>query len=286
MTESLVSPVLEVLACQIAIPHVVTAEGRDTHLRNAVEKVRRRLSIQRSDLVALPELSSIDYSPQSFERIDGLAEPLDGPSFQAWHEVAREFDTHVAYSFPRRAEAGVYISLAVIGPSGTLMGHYDKIHLVNFDGGAEKKYFVAGDHLFVFQVKGFRIAPIICYDIRIPELTRRLVVEYGVDMILHSSAYERDRSFHSWHQLAYSRAIENQVYFLSLNRAGEFFGKSIFCWPWMDEERVPKVFSEHDEVLEEISIERMEITLARERFPYLNDRRESYDLPVIEAPGV
>jgi len=285
MTDRLLSSTLRILACQIAIPHVVTAEGRDAHLRATVERVRRRLSVRRADLVALPELSSIDYSPQSFEAIDCLAEPLDGPSFQAWREVAREFDTYVAYSFPRWTTAGVYISLAVVDPRGLLVGHYDKIHLTSFDGGVETDHFVSGDHLFIFEVKGFRIAPIICYDIRIPELTRRLVLAHGVDMIFHSSAYGRDRSFHSWHQLAYSRAIENQVYFLSLNRAGEYFGKSIFCLPWMDEERVPKLFSDDNEVLEEIVVEHDEITLARERFPYLKDRRETYDIPTIEAKG-
>jgi len=285
MTDQFPASTLQVLACQIAVPHVTTAKQRDAHLRTVVEKVRHRLSIQPSDLVALPELSSIDYSPQSFEAIDDLAEPLEGPSFYAWRGVAREFGTHIAYSYPRRAENGVHISLAVVKTDGTLAGHYDKIHLTHFDGGVETDYFVKGDHLFVFEVKGFRIAPIICYDIRIPELTRHLVLAHGADLILHSSAFGRDRSFHSWHQLAYCRAIENQVYFLSLNRAGEYFGRSIFCLPWMDEERVPKVFLEHDEVLEGIVLERDEIVLARERFPYLTDRCDTYDLPTIEAPG-
>jgi len=275
------SSILQVLACQLSIPATVTADARDAHLRDSVGKVRRRLSEGAVDLVVLPELSSIDYSRDAFANLADLAEPLDGPSFAAWRAVARDFDTHVAYSFPRRADDGYRISLAVVAPTGELVGHYDKLHLAQYGASMEKEYFGAGEHLFVFEVGGFRLAPIICYDIRIPELSRTLAVEHGVDVILHSGAYYRDESFPTWHDFAVSRALENQIYFLSLNRAGEHYGHSIFCPPWIEDDIPPTVFPEHDEAFLRLAVDRAAIVDARTRFSFLRDRRDSYDLPVV-----
>jgi len=259
---------------------MTSAAERDAHLQNTADKIRRELGESPVDLVALPELSSIDYSRHAFDKLESLSEPLYGPSFAIWREVAREHRTHIAYSFPRRAENGYFISLAVVAPSGDLLGHYDKLHLAQYGASMEKEYFKSGKHLFVFEVNGFRIAPIICYDIRIPELSRTLVVDHGVDMILHAGAYYRDPSFFSWHPFAISRAIENQVYFLSLNRAGAYFGRSIFCAPWMDEDREPTIFSEHDEQFQRLTSLRSETEFARERYSFLKDRLKSYDRPV------
>ena len=105
-------------------------------------------------------------------------------------------------------------------------------------------------------------------------------------MILHAGAYYRDRSFYSWHQFAVSRAIENQVFFLSLNRAGAYYGNSIFCPPWVDEDREPTVFSEHDELFQRLTVDRAEIEFARERYSFLRDRLDSYDLPVVGTPAL
>jgi predicted amidohydrolase len=117
-----------------------------------------------------------------------------------------------------------------------------------------------------------------------PELCRQLAVEHDVDLIFHPSAYSRDSSFYSWHQFVTSRAIENQVFFLSLNRAGKNFGKSIFCTPWVDDKRKPIVFPEHDEELQRLSLDCAEIDLVRDRIPLLRDRLVNYDLPLIDTP--
>ena len=159
------------------------------------------------------------------------------------------------------------------------MGYYDKIHLAQYGASMEKEYFGRGAELFVFEVNGFRVAPIICYDIRIPELSRALAVDNGVEVILHSGAYFRDASFYSWHHFAVSRAIENQIYFLSLNRAGENYGRSTFCHPWMDENCPPVIFAEHDEQIMRVTLDRREIDHARERYSFLSDRLAHYQLP-------
>lgn len=269
---------VKLLACQINIPAMTTCQERDLHLASSASKVKAHLQDFHVDMVVLPELSSIDYARETFANLNELAEPLDGPSFECWRTIAQDHQTHVAYSFARKDEQGAYICLAVVDPDGELVGHYDKLHLAQYGASMEKEYFRAGDHLFTFELKGMKFAPIICYDIRIPELSRTLVLDHGADVILHCGAYYRDTSFATWHDFTTTRALENQVFFLSLNRAGEHYGNSRFCYPWMDESRRPVEFAEHDEEFKVIELDPDEISQARETYSFLKDRLNNYDL--------
>lgn len=267
---------LSVLACQIHVPCTKNAQIKNRHLENTSRLVADQLDEQHSDLVLLPELSSIDYSRDSFERLSELSEVMEGESFQVWREVAKKHRTTVLYSFPRVESGRYYISIAAVGPNGELIGFYDKMHLAQFGESMEKEYFSRGKRMFTLSVKGFVLAPIICYDIRIPEMSRALALAHNVDVILHAGAYYRDESFYSWHHFAITRAIENQVYFLSLNRAGDNYGNSIFCGPWVDETAPPMLFSEKQEDFHRLIIDRGAISRARERYSFLKDRFSHY----------
>ncbi|WP_039019339.1 carbon-nitrogen hydrolase family protein [Halocynthiibacter namhaensis] len=267
---------LTLLACQIDIPTMTSAAERDAHLSKSADKLRAQLQAKSADLVVLPELSSIDYSRATFDQLDVIAEPLDGASFQTWRAVAQEFNAHISYSFARRDETGTYIAIAVVGPDGVLVGHYDKLHMCQYGASMEKDYFDRGDHIFTFKVGGLTIAPIICYDIRIPELSRTLTLDHDVDLILHCGAYYRDESFATWHAFATTRAMENQVFFLSLNRAGETYGNSLFCKPWMDENTHPIHFKDAAEDFQFITLDPSDIPKVREDYTFLKDRLEDY----------
>ncbi|MBL4750356.1 MAG: carbon-nitrogen hydrolase family protein [Amylibacter sp.] len=270
------NPPFRLLACQINIPAMTTIAGRDAHLELSSQKVKTALKDAPADLVVLPELSSLDYARKTFENLDTLAEPLDGASFECWRQVAQEFNCHIAYSFARRGANAHHICLAVVNPAGALIGHYDKLHLAQYGASMEKEYFKRGDHLFTFEIKGLTFAPIICYDLRIPELIRTLVLDHGADVILHCGAYFRDTSFATWHDFTTTRALENQVFFLSLNRAGADYGNSRFCYPWMDENKQAVAFAQHDEQLKMLEIDPSEITQARKTYSFLKDRLPDY----------
>lgn len=272
------SDTLSLLACQITVPPMTTTAERDAHLKASVEKVRHALKTARApvDIVVLPELSSLDYAPKTFDALDILAEPLDGPSFIAWRTLAMEARVHVCYGFARRDGGQYYISMAVVGPDGDLIGHYDKLHLAQFGASGEKAYFTRGAHVFAFEVKGFKLAPIICYDIRIPELSRTLAIDRDVTVILHCGAYYRDESFPTWHPFAITRALENQVYLLSLNRAGETYGNSLFCPPWQDDDTPPLGFEETQEDIQLITLNMHTLTEARQTYTFLGDRLSDY----------
>ncbi|MGS4947070.1 carbon-nitrogen hydrolase family protein [Meridianimarinicoccus sp. RP-17] len=268
---------LRLLACQIAVPPMTTVVERDAHLADAAARVDRALrAAGGADIVVLPELSSIDYSRASFDRLGALAEPLDGPSHATWSALARTHGVHVVHGFPRAAPDGPRICQAVIGPDGGLLGHYDKVHLAQYGASMEKEYFHRGDHLLTFDVAGFRLAPIICYDIRIPELARRLVLGRGADVILHCGAYFRDPSFHTWHPFVLTRALENQCFVVSLNRAGAEYGNSIFCPPWVDADTHPTVFDAHAEEFRLLTLDHATLVEARKTYSFLRDRLDDY----------
>lgn len=272
---------MTLLGCQIDIPAMTSSIERDAHLTATANKVRKQLSGQHADLVILPELSNIDYARASFDCLHELAEPLTGVSFEIWRDVAREYETFISYGFARQDQNGTFICTAIVNPDGDLVGHYDKLHLAHYGASMEKDYFQRGNHLFTFNVKQFCLAPIICYDIRMPELTRTLTLDHGVDVILHSGAYFRDPSFPSWHAFATTRAIENQVFLMSLNRAGKNYGKSLFCWPWMDETIEPVAFAETQEDFKFVTINKGMMLEARREYAFLKDRLDDYALPLM-----
>ncbi len=272
---------LKILACQIDIPLMQNAQDRDRHLENTANKIRATLEQTDHDMVVLPELSSIEYSIPAFDKLEQLAEPLNGPSYEIFSELAKEFNVCIVYGIPRKDKRDFYISQVAVGPSGNILGHFDKLHIAQFGFSSEKKYFNRGQDLFVFEYKGIKVAPIICYDIRIPELTRTLALEHDVQLILHCGAYGRDESFYSWHHFVVTRALENQLYILSLNRAGKEFGNSFFCPPWVDETQPGVKFPDTDEALQSITIKAKAIKKARNRYTFIVDKLEDYKSLVV-----
>ncbi len=264
---------------------MTTAAERDAHVATMVERIRAELAEAPVDLVVLPELSSIDYSRAAFERLDVLAEPMDGPTVTAISGLAAEHGTTIVVGIARRDGDRNRITQVVVGPDGEPVVHFDKLHRADFGFSEESEFFTAGSHLATFDVGGLRFAPIVCYDVRFPELVRTLVVDHGTDVVLHCGAYGRDESFPSWHAFVTTRAMENQVPMLSLSRAGAAFGGSVFCGPWVDDDHPPVRFPEHDEAFVRLVVDPAEIRRVRDRYRFLHDRFGSYaDLPVMQGP--
>lgn len=136
--------------------------------------IEAKLAGEPADLVVLPELSSIEYSRAAFERLDALAEPDDGASFRRFGPLAKRYGVSIVYGYARRGAARPLISMGLVGSNGGFKGAYDKLHLCQYGASMEMEYFEPGGGLFFFEAGGCRVAPIVCYDIRIPELSRAL----------------------------------------------------------------------------------------------------------------
>ena len=266
---------LRVLACQVSIPSTESREDRDAHVRRIAARIEECLSREPVDIVVLPELSTIDYSREAFAHLDVLAEECDGTTANVFAAIARKYGVQTIFGMPRREGKSFYISQVLLGVDGACLAVYDKIHIAQFGASMEKEYFQRGRHTLTFELNGFRLSPIICYDIRFPELFRLVCDNERTDIILHCGAYARDESYYSWHQFAITRAMENMIWLVSLNRAGSFYGRSIICPPWIDD-RHPEIIFHDEEVFRIITLSRAELESARDNYPFLRDRLPDY----------
>ncbi len=266
---------IKTLVCQVDVGRTRSAADRNEHLLDLQQRVSSQLQAQAANLVVLPELVSMEYSIDAFACLSELAEPLHGASFETWRQVSQHHQCYIAYSFALQTDDGAcHIASAMVNPAGNLLGVYCKQYLAQFGASSEKQFFKAGSELLVLDVMGYKIAPIICADIRFPELARALTVNHGVDIILHQGAYARDSTFFSWHSFACTRALENQVYLVSVNRAGADYGQSIIVPPWVDENHPTMQLNDHDEHFAYMKMDEGTIAAARAQYPFLADRKD------------
>ena len=136
-----------------------------------------------------------------------------------------------------------YNTLVVVDPTGRLVTKYRKIHLFDVDipGGAtlkESNSTVAGDDLEVVDIDGVPVGLSICYDLRFPELYRRLVLDMGAEVVVIPAAFTAHTGAAHWHVLMRARAIENQTWIVAPAQWGkhndkrESFGHSLIVDPW------------------------------------------------------
>ncbi len=177
--------------------------------------VRRSIELMEgleADLWVLPELCNTGYLFRSKEEVEDLAEEIpNGPSVQAWREMARERNTHVVAGMAERADGKVFNAAVLVRPSGAV-NVYRKAHL--FD--EEKRWFEPGDTGFeVVDIGDARIGMMVCFDWIFPEATRILALK-GADLICHPAnlvlPYCPDAMV--------TRCIENRVFAITCNRIG------------------------------------------------------------------
>ncbi|MEM8792004.1 MAG: carbon-nitrogen hydrolase family protein [Pseudomonadota bacterium] len=218
---------LRILACQITVPETRSAADRDSHLELVSQKITSAAEPGQYDLIVLPELSSIEYSDEAFGVLDALEEPLAGPSYDTFSDLARKLKSTIVYGFPHRGPKGRHISQGVMGPDGGLIGRYDKLHIAGSSHAGEVLHFIPGDQILVFQINDLKIAPIICFDLRFAPLAERLR-QAGVDLVLQCAAHSEQFAFQAWHETVLTRSMETEMAWLGLNRAGAGWGRSIW----------------------------------------------------------
>jgi predicted amidohydrolase len=136
-----------------------------------------------------------------------------------------------------------YNTAVVIDPRGNLVARYRKIHLFDVDipGGAvlrESDGTAPGEDLIVVDIEGAPVGVSICYDLRFPELYRKLVKDMGAQVIVIPAAFTAHTGAAHWHVLMRARAIENQAWVVAPAQWGkhndkrESFGHTLIVDPW------------------------------------------------------
>jgi predicted amidohydrolase len=242
--------------------------GDDEPIQTRRDRVADLVRAERgSDLVVLPEL----WPQRGFAYTEwaDLAEPQDGPTVKLLAEVAAETGSRVlAGSHIERDPAGRLFNTAVLlGSDGSVVARYRKIHLFGF-GEGEPKLLTPGEDLVTCGPFGLAT----CYDLRFPEMFRRLL-DAGTEVALIPSAWPAKRVAH-WRLLAQARAVENQMYVVACNTAGTHAGvpmggHSMVVDPWGT---VLAEAGEDEEVLR-VDLDLGFVSETRDRFPVLADRR-------------
>jgi predicted amidohydrolase len=191
-----------------------------------------------AELVVLPE-NCLMLASNAEMRAAALT--LDSAEVAALGDAARAGGTVVVLGgFKRRADDGrVFNTALVIGSDGVPAACYDKIHL--FDARLNGQQFAAstvevpGDGPLIVSVRGIRVAVTICYDVRFPELYRRLALA-GAEVVLVPAAFTQTTGEAHWEVLLRARAIENASYVVaSATIGGEAFatyGHALVVDPW------------------------------------------------------
>lgn len=167
------------------------------------------ITLGTTHLVMLPEMFSTGFSMQP----DVLAETMDGPTINWMRQQAAQLQAVVTGSLIIQEHGHYYNRLIWMRPDGSLK-HYDKRHLFSLAG--EEKYYTAGKERLIVELEGWRICPLVCYDLRFPVWSRN---RKDYDLLLYVANWPERRSY-AWKHLLIARAIENQCYVAAVNRIG------------------------------------------------------------------
>ena len=199
------------------------APGADA-ARN-LESVRdlATLAVERgATLVVFPEYSSY-FTPELGPDSLAAAEPLDGPFVAGVGAIAKVLGIHIVAGMLEVTPSGDRFSNTVIavGPSGGRVASYRKMHLYDAFGQRESEWVQPGpiDAPETFGFAGFTVGIQTCYDLRFPEVTRRLV-DAGADLVVVPSEWVRGplKEQH-WRTLVTARAIENTIFVAAADHA-------------------------------------------------------------------
>jgi predicted amidohydrolase len=192
------------------------APGADAEANLFAIRVLAERAVERgASVVVFPEYSSYFSDPMG-EDLVAHAESLDGPFVQYLAGVAQELGVHVAAGLVERTDdpSKFANTIVVLSPQAELVARYRKQHLYDAFGQRESDWVVAGDldEPELFDVGGLRFGIQTCYDIRFPEVTRR-IVDAGADVVLVPAEWVRGPlKEHHWRTLVTARAIENTIY--------------------------------------------------------------------------
>jgi N-carbamoylputrescine amidase len=268
----------------IALIQVALAEKREDNLKKCLDWVRKAAA-QGANVVCLPELYCSFYFCQS-ENTDyfDLAEPIDGPSFHAFRQLAQELGVVVIVPFFERRAAGIYHNSAlIIDTNGARAGFYRKMHIPDDPSYYEKFYFTPGDTGFCACDTAFgKIGTLICWDQWYPEAARLTALQ-GAEVIFyptaigwhpHEKAQYGQRQHDAWETVQRGHAVANGIYVAAANRVGlerpvqgqpglEFWGASFIAGP-------------QGEIIARASHDREEIVMAEVDIAYLEDVRRNW----------
>lgn len=188
-----------------------------------------------ADLVVLPEAFARDFGEAGSD-LTAYAEPLDGPFVTELERVAAARDATVVAGMFEESDPPGGTPYNTVAVRGRAQADYRKIHLYDSFGYQESRVLAAGPiEPATFELGGTTVGLLTCYDLRFPELARRLV-DAGAEVILVPAAWVAGpRKVEHWTTLLRARAIENTSYVVGVGQpAPRYSGHSTVIGPLGD----------------------------------------------------
>ena len=221
--------------------------------------------VLKTDLIILPEMFNTGFSMNAQE----ISENMDGHSISFLVDMANRVQATLCGSLVIKDNGKFFNRLVFVSPDGSIE-YYDKRHPFSFLG--EDKVYTAGKDKKIVELKGWKICPMICYDLRFPAWCRNLE---DYDLLIFVANWPSKRSHH-WKVLLQSRAIENQSYVVGVNRVGKDDKDNLHdgnssIFDYAGEELYNVV---NDEAINTVTLSYQKLVDYRKRYPFLNDRDE------------
>ena len=230
------------------------------HIDNLLAKTNKK-----ADIVVLTEMFSTGFitTPELF------AEPVDGKAVAWLKTKAKALNSAFVASVMIEDNGKYYNRALFVFPTGKYLC-YDKRHLFGYGG--EDKKFEAGKLRLIVKYLGWRICPLLCYDLRFPVWSRNC---NDYDLLIYMASWHNARQ-NAWSLLPVARAIENQCYVATVNRTG-----SDKSGTYSGESKIVNQFGEtlaqsalNQECLIRYEISLSQLHAARKKFPFLHDADE------------
>jgi predicted amidohydrolase len=223
-------------------------------------------------LVALPEMFNTGFS------MNAAAVARHADVTKSWlADQAKKWKIHVVGGYAEPGTPRPANALSLMGPDGRELLHYQKVHPFSLAG--EDQHFSGGSRVATATIDSVCVTPVICYDLRFPELFRSAVDATDLFVVIANWPEKRR---HAWSTLLAARAIENQCFVLGVNRVGEVRGEPHSG----DSALIDPLGAVRASVAGEAAVvagevDAAEVARVRERFPFLKDRRPRID----RSPG-
>ncbi|NVK53621.1 MAG: amidohydrolase [Flavobacteriaceae bacterium] len=235
------------------------------------EKNRKKLdalfaSLNDVDVIVLPEMFTTGFSMHP----KPIAETMDGASVSWLKEKARMLHIAIVGSIIIKEQENYYNRLLFVYPNGTIES-YDKRHAFTLAGENEK--YATGNEKLIVSYKGWKICPLICYDLRFPVWSRNTE---NYDVLLYVANWPKPR-IHAWNTLLKARAIENMCYCIGANRVGvdanghEYSGNSVAI-DFLGNEMT--ALCENKEAVLYTTLVKNDLQHIRAKLPFLEDKDE------------
>ena len=180
------------------------AHGNLAHLESLISRLDRQ-----TDVIVLPEMFTTGFTMHAREN----AERMDGRSITWMASLAEQTAAAVCGSLIIEERGNYYNRFVLMHPDGS-SEYYDKRHRFRLAG--ENEHYSAGSRLVTMELNGWRIRPMVCYDLRFPVWSRN---RGDYDLLVYTANWPARRHL-AWEALIRARAIENLAYVAAVNRIG------------------------------------------------------------------